>query len=195
MAVLEGILESPIDLSLAHITEPGPGLLIATTRMTTVRACIAAILGLVCLAFVAHAWRNRATPYDIIWPHAVMIPVFGLLAVFLGFGHHRKSFDAAARTLEAAARLGPLSSSKSYPLPASATVKITLRKVYPSRAGGKGSMPTRWYDIAIPEVPAAGFTVASDREAARAFAKTLAASLRYTIVDEVEDDGVERIKP
>ncbi len=193
--MLDSIIESPLDLSIAGISEPGPGLLIATSRMTTARALMAAILGLICLAMCAYAWRHRADWLDFIWPQRALIPVFLVCAVVIGFGHHRKAFDAGARTFVSAARLGPFSSRKSYTLPAAATIKITFRRVQSSRAGGKSTPSVRWYDIAIPEVPAAGFTIPSDREAARVFAKTLAASLHYTIADEVEDDGVERIKP
>ncbi len=196
MPVFDSLLEGPLQLSIATVSEPGPGLLVATSRMTTARAVVAAILGLICLGLCLYVWRHRANWLEFVWPHAAIIPVFAVISLVLGFGHDRRAFDASARTYAVSARLGPLSTAKTFALPASGTVKITFRKVYPSRAGGKATgMPVRWYDIAISELAAPGFTVPNDREAARAFAQTLAASLRYTVVDESEDDGVERLKP
>jgi hypothetical protein len=194
--VFDSFLESPLDLAIASIAEPGPGLLIATSRMTPARAVVAAILGLACLALGLYVWRHRADWIEFVWPHGIIIPVFAVVSLALAFGHDRRAFDAGARTFTSSARLGPFATSRTYALPASATIKITMRKVYPSRSGSMGThMPVRWYDVAIVGVPAAGFTVPSDREAARALAKTLAAALHYAVVDEVEDDGVERLKP
>ena len=196
MAMLDSLLDGPLDLAIATVAEPGPGLLIATSRMTPARAVVAATLGLACLGLGLYVWRHRADWIEFIWPHAPIIAVFAAVALVLGFGHDRRAFDAGSRSFTASARLGPLSTSKTWPLPASATIKITLRKVYPSRSGGMGThMPTRWYDVAVAGLPAASFTVPSDRAAARAFAARLSAALQYPVVDEVEDDGVERLKP
>lgn len=192
--MLDSVLESPIDLAFASVTEPGPGLLVATTRMTTVRAALAAVFALAALAFLVHAWSRRAEWYDVVWPHGVMIPVLSLVALVLGFGHQRKAFDRAARTLVSSARLGPLASSKSFPLPEKPVIKLTFTREQGSRASGKSTGSTRRYDLAVDGAPAASFTLATDQAGMRAFAARLAAAIGASVVDDADDD-VERLKP
>jgi hypothetical protein len=187
------MLEEAIDLSIAQLSVPGAGQLVVTTRATTVRTVLAAVFGLVCLGFVIDVWLNRHDLWDVIWPHVIVIPVFGTIAIVFGFGHQQKAFDATRRTLNIDARLGPLQWHQQQSVPMRTSVKLTFHKI--TSTSPHSSAPVTWYDINVEGVPAAGFTIAGDREAARTFARTLADTLQCSVIDEVEDDGIQRIPP
>src|SRR5471030_1445489 len=96
---IDNALQSPIDLSSVLVTEPGPGLFIVTTRITTGRAFMAAICGLLALGLLIHLWVHRANWLELIWPNGFLIPFFGFIAIVIGFGFHQKSFNANTHEL------------------------------------------------------------------------------------------------
>ncbi|UPT73464.1 MAG: hypothetical protein M0D55_16565 [Elusimicrobiota bacterium] len=189
-------LESPLDLSLSAVTEPAPGVLAVATQMTSGRGVLAAALVVACLACAWAAWKNRVIhPVAVLWPWGLLGPVFGAAAVVMAFGSQSKTFDAGARTARLTASLGPLRAEKTVSLPASGTILLTFRRERGSSASGKSTPSTRHYDLDVAGAPGLGFTIASDRDAARAFAARLAKLLGWTVDDRVEDDGVERSGP
>ncbi len=195
MSFADDILSGPLDLSMTAVVEPGPGLLIATAKMTQSRMLMAGLCLGVALLFALLAWRARSEPLDALWPWGLMSPFFGVLAVLLAFGSSQKSFDAGAHTALVTAGLGPFHIERRVTLPATGVIRITVRREHSTRGGGHGSTTTRWYDLAVAGLPELGFTAASDRDPARAMAAKLSKTLGYSVKDEVEDDGVERIKP
>ena len=192
-ALKNSMLAEAMDLSQAQISTPSAGQLIVTTRATTARTVLAAIFGLVCLGFAIDVWLNRHDLWDVILPHVIVIPLFGVIAVVFAFGHQQKAFDVTHRTLNVNARLGPLQWHQQQSVPMRTSVKLTFRKI--TSTGPHAAPNVTWYYINVEGVPAAGFTIAGDREAARVFARTLADTLQCAVIDEVEDDGIQRITP
>ena len=142
------------------------------------------------------AWRiSRDNWFDALVPWGLLSPFFGVIAVLGAFGRQQKSFDAAAHVAIVTAGIGPIHLERRVALPEKGVIRVLFRRVQGSRAGGKGSPSTRYYDLDVAGKPELGFTIATDRAAARAAAARLSATLGYTIQDEAEDDGVERIKP
>jgi hypothetical protein len=193
LALKNSMLAGAIDLSIAQLSVPGAGQLIVTTRMTTTRAVLAAIFGLVCLGFAIDVWLNRNTLWDVVLPQLIVIPLFGAIAILFALGNHQKAFDVTRRTLDIDARLGPLKWHQRHNVPMRTRVKLTFRKV--TSGGPHSSTRATAYDINLEDIPAAGFTITNDREAARAFARTLADTLQCAVIDEVENDGIQRIPP
>jgi hypothetical protein len=179
---------------MTAVVEPGPGLLIATAKMTQGRALMAGLCVCVALLFAFMAWRARSEPLDALWPWGLLSPFFAVLGILLAFGSSQKSFDAVARTAVVAVGLGPFRVDRRVALPASAVIRVTVRREHSTRGGGHGSTTTRWYDLDVAGLPELGFTAASDRDAARAMAARLSKTLGYTVKDEAEDDGVERTR-
>ncbi len=196
MSLASDVLESPLDLSITDIVEPGKGLLIATAKMTQGRMVGVVVCALVCLVMAFAAWRiSRDNWFDALWPWGLFSPFFGVIAVLGAFGRQQKTFDVPAHVAVVTAGIGPVQFERRVALPEKGVIRVIFRLVQGSRASGKGSPSTRYYDLDVAGKPELGFTVASDRDAARAMAARLAATLGYTIQDEAEDDGVERIKP
>lgn len=187
-------LDSRLDLALAAVSEPAAGQLLAATQTTAAGLTLAALFGLAFAITVFFARRAAADGWMwAIYPYGLLAPVFLAVAVGLAFGRHEKAFRD--KRLFLAASLGPWSKKSQVPLPEKGVVRVTFRREQNSSTGGAIARSTRWYDVDVDGVPAAGFTVAGDRDAARAFAARLAKTLGYKVVDEAEDDGVERLKP
>lgn len=196
MHLPDAILESRLDLSLAQVLEPAPGQLLVTSSMTPVRAVVAAAFGVACLACAFLVWRQRSEGWLVAgYPFGLLAPIFGAFAMLVLFGEQSKAFDASHRRAEIRASLGPLQATRTYTLPAEGRVRLTFRKEFPSNANHTTATATRWYDVEVADLPPLGFTIASDREKARAFAGHLAQILGYEVQDEVEADGVTRLKP
>lgn len=196
MSLVSDILESPLDLAITEIVEPGKGLLIATAKMTQGRAIGVAVCALAGLALAFAAWRiSRDNWFDALVPWGLLSPFFAVIALVGAFGRQQKSFDAAARAAVVTAGIGPLHFERRVALPETGAIRVIFRRVQGSRASGKGSPSTRYYDLEVAGKPELGFTVASDRDAARATAGRLAKTLGYSVKDEAEDDGVERLEP
>jgi uncharacterized membrane protein AbrB (regulator of aidB expression) len=96
---IESTLVGSMDLSDALVTEPSSGLLIVTSRMTSGRLAMTLISAGVCLGFLSHAWIHRRQWWDIVWPHPIMIFVFGILAIHMGFGFQQKTLDRSQHEL------------------------------------------------------------------------------------------------
>ncbi len=195
MSLPDTMLESRLDLSAARILEPAPGQLIANSVMTPARGALAGAFVLACLVGLFLIWRQRSQGWLVaLYPWGLLVPIFGIVAIVILFGEQVKSFHVGQHSAEVRARLGPLRSTHSYPLPLKGRIRISLRIEQPSRVGGHTTATvTRWYDVDVVDSPALGFTIASDRAAARAFAARLAGVLAYDIQDEVEEDGVTRL--
>jgi hypothetical protein len=167
-------LEAPIDLALASILEPGPGLLVVTSQMTPARQALAAVFALGCAALLYQAWRSRSEGWAaVILPYGMLAPVFLAVAAVLAFGRQQKSFHRGGA--EITGGLGPLAGRLDYDLPPAGTIRVTFQK------------ETRRYDVNLEGFPALGFTTAGEPAPARALAAKLGAALSY----RVEDDSVE----
>jgi hypothetical protein len=197
MPLPDTILESRLDLSIARIQEPAPGQLVVSSIMTSSRGIVAGVFGLACVLCLVLVWRQRSQGWLVaLYPWGLLAPILGVIAIVMAFGEQSKTVDAAARRAELRARLGPFGSTRSYPLSPKGRIRISLRRELPSHASRHTTATaTRWYDVDIVDQPALGFTLASDRAAARAFAARLAKLLDYEVQDEVEDDGVTRLEP
>lgn len=192
MPLPDAMIESRLDLSSAQVAEPAPGRLVVTSLPTPARRTAAGALGLLCLLFACLIWRQRGAGwFAALYPLGPIALVFALIAVVLAFGGHVKTLDAGRRQAEVRAWLGPLCDARTYPLPPTGQLRLTLRR---EAGSSKTKAPSvRWYDLDVAGLPALGFTLPSDRDAARAFAARLSAALGYDLVDEVEDDGVTRL--
>lgn len=196
MSLISDVLESPLDLSITDFAEPGKGLLVATAKMTQGRMAGVIVCALVAFVMAFAAWRiSRDNWFDALWPWGFLSPFFGVIAVLGAFGRQQKTFDVPAHVAIVTAGIGPLNFERRVALPEKGVIRVLFRRVQGSRAGGKGTPSTRYYDLDVAGLPELGFTVAVDRDAARAAAARLSAALQYTIQDEAEDDGVERVKP
>lgn len=190
---LESLLEAPLDLSMSVVSEPAPGLLTAATASSAARGVFALVLAAVAAYFMVSMWRHRALPFYVwAWPGALIAPFFLLIALALAFGRHEKTVRGPERRLELSGGLGPLSWSARRDLPAGDTLRLTFAKERGSTAGGARAVVTRRYLVQAARTPGLSFSVANDRDAARALAKRLSALLGYAVDDAVEDDGVER---
>ncbi len=175
---------------------PGKALPVGTAKVTQGRMIGVGVCVFAALIMAFAAWRiSRDNWFDAMVPWGLLSPFFAVIAVVGAFGQMRKSFDANARQAIVTAGLGPLRSERSVVLPETGVIKVKFRLEQGSRASGRSNPSTRHYDLEVAGKPELGFTVVSDREAARAMAARLAKTLGYTVKDEAEDDGVERIKP
>jgi hypothetical protein len=195
MSLPDSILESRLDLSMAQVLEPGPGQLVVTATRTTGQLVLAGLFAVACMLCGLLVWRQwREGWLAALYPFGLLAPIFGIIALVALLGEQAKAFHAIQHRADIRAWMGPIRAARSYALPEQGRVRLTLRRERPSNANHSTAIATRWYDIDVADVPALGFTVASDREAARAFAGRLAAILGYAVQDEVEDDGVIRLK-
>lgn len=189
------ILESRLDLSMAQVLEPGPGRLVVNSTRNSGQLVLAGIFGVACLLCGLLVWRQWGEGWlSALYPFGLLAPIFGIIALVVLFGEQAKAFHAGQHRAEVRAWMGPFRASRSYALPEQGRVRLTLRRERPSNANHSTAIATRWYDVDVADLPALGFTVASDREAAQAFAGRLAATLGYVVQDEVENDGVIRLK-
>ncbi len=192
---IDSLLEAPLDLSMSVAAEPAPGLLTAATASSPARTVVAVALAAVAAFFLVSMWRHRALPaWTWAWPGAVIVPFFGLLAVLLAFGRHEKTVRGPERRLEVAGGLGPLSWRREFPLPPGDVLVVAVERERGSSAGGGPVQVTRRYTVAAAQTAALSFSVANDRDAARAMARRLSVLLGYAVDDRAEDDGVERVK-
>lgn len=195
MPLPAAILESRLDLSVAQVLEPGSGQLVVTATRTSGQWVLGGIFGVACLLCGFLVWRQWGEGWlGALYPFGLLAPVFGGIALVVVFGEQVKSFHAGRHRAEVRAWVGPFRGTRGYFLPELGRVRLTLRRERPSNANHSTAIATRWYDIDVADLTALGFTVASDREAARAFANRLAAILGYDLKDEVEDDGVIRLQ-
>lgn len=196
MSMESAALESPLDLAVAVVTEPGPGVLRAQSVRTSERARLAAGFGVVAAVLLALAWRaGRQSVLDALYPWGFMAPVFAVVAVVVGFASTTKTFDSRARVATVTAGLGPLRYERRIELPAHEEIQVLHQREEPSRASGKAiGTATHQHIVDVAGRPELGFT-ASDREAARSVARRLSDLLGYPLKDLAEDDGIERIPP
>jgi hypothetical protein len=192
-AFVESLLEAPLDLSLSVVSEPGPGLLHVATASSPARTVVAFMMTMTAAVFIVSMWRHRWEPvWTWLWPGGLIAPFFIALATVLAFGRHEKTVRGPERRLDLSGGLGPLSWQRSSPLPSGDVLLVTFEKERGSSAGGGPAHVTRRYRIAAAKTPALSFSIANDRDAARAFAQRLSVLLGYAVDDRVEDDGVER---
>ncbi len=212
MGLFEKILNTKIDLSMANIIDSQSGLITVETKMTSFRIVFAIIGFVVSIIFVKMIFGNLKIikeedllPLGLIsifftMSYALIAFVFTAVSIAMILGNQSISIDKSTMKAQISSSLGGMfKQSKVISLPQKGEIHLTLRLekgVYmPSSASGLGSSSprTRWYDMNLIQDGFLGFTVASNREEARAFAKKISEFLGYSVKDEVEDDGVERL--
>lgn len=189
MSFLKAAARSPLDLTSTRVTQPDASCLMAVSDRTALVWVLVAVFAVVAAFGFMQIWRARGLTG---W--TAIAPIFGLIAVVFAFGEHRKIFYRAQDRAVVTAWLGALSSREEFPLARAGKIVLSLRVERGSSIETSAKV-TRWYDVSVAGQPALGFTVAGDRDAARAFAKRLAGVLKYAVEDGVEDDGIQRLPP
>jgi hypothetical protein len=181
------LLENPLDLSIAEIIHNTDTQFSVVSVITPVRMILAAIFGLVALYFLWQMKRDFAE-FSLLslWPGALIAPVFGIISIVFFFGHQEKDFLLKERRAIVRGGIFGLHAQNEYPIPLNGRVVITLRKEL-NRTDSHVSQYQYHYDVAVEPLPAMGFTLAGDRPQAQDFAKKLANSLDYELVDHSED--------
>lgn len=187
------MISAPLDLGLCAVTEDATGL-VAATRWGVPRAVVAFVLASVAVWLAVSFVRAVAAgaPFYLMPLRPLFAVFFGVISVILVFGRHSKSVDRVRRLAMVSGGVLFVSSSAEHPLPAKPVVRVAFRRELNATTGRPIQRVSRHYDIGIDSVPAMGFTVSSDRDAALGFAARLAAATGGTLVDEIGDDGVER---
>jgi hypothetical protein len=181
------LLENPLDLSIAEIIQNTDAQFLVVSIITPVRMILATIFGVVALYFVWQMKRDFAeVSWFSLWPGVLITPVFGIISIVFFFGHQEKEFLLKERRAIVRGGIFGLHAQHDYPIPLNGRVVVTLRKEL-NRTDTHTSQYQYHYDVTVDPLPAMGFTVASDRPLAQDFAKKLAGSLRYDLVDHSED--------
>ena len=187
---ITSLLESPLDLSIAEVIQNTDTQFLVVSIITPVRMILAAIFGVVALYFLWQMKRNFAEfSWFSLWPGALIAPVFGIVSIVSFFGHQEKEFLLKERRAFVRGGIFGLHAQREYPIPLNGRVVVTLRKTL-NRTESKGSSYYQYhYDVTVDPLPAMGFTITDEKKQAQDFAKKLAHSLGYELVDQSEDSS------
>ena len=185
---ITSILESPLDLSIAEVIQNSDTQFLVASIITPVRVILAAIAGAVALYFL---WQMKKEFSEFGWfslfPGILIAPVFGIISVVFFFAHQEKAFFIKERRAVVRASIFGLSAQREYPIPLNGRVLVTLRKTL-NRTDNHSSQYQYHYDVNVEPLTAMRFTISGNRSQAQDFAKKVADSLGYELVDRSDTE-------